>query len=851
MTGASNGQINDASAPFSTSGGGGIASINGDTTSAQLITGGTGISISTSSGDTVITATGGTGVTSLNSETGALTLTSTGSTITITEPTGSTINLEANGGSSVAFTAITSGTNTAAAMVVGSGASIAPSGSGAITATIAPAGTLTGTTLVSNVIASSLTSVGALSSGSLTTGFTAVNPAQGGTGQSSLTAHAVLLGEGTSAVGYATIGTAGNLLIDQGSGNDPIFEPMSGDATIVKTGALTFATVNSNTGSFGSSTSIPNFTVNGKGLITAAGGNAVIAPAGTLSGTTLNSTVVTSSLTTVGTIGTGVWQGTKIADAYGGTGADSSVATGVAQVNSGTWSWSTALANGTTATTQSAGDNSTKVATTAYVNSAVSSGDAFSSITSGTNTTAAMVVGSGATLGVSGSGTIAATSAPAGALTGTTLASNVVTSSITTLGTSASLPGSPTTTTQTALTNNTTIATTAYTDAAVATAVAGINPAVAVQAATTSAGNTSGLTYNNGISGVGATFTGTNNTALVIDGYTFTLTGQRLLVKNDTQSANPGAYNGIYYVTQIQTSITPPILTRALDYDQPSDINNTGAIPVINGTVNASTTWVETAQVVTVGTTPLVYAQFSYNPSSIVTNFSAGSTGLTPSSATSGAITLAGTLAITSGGTGQISAGAAFNALSPMTTGGDIIYGGVSGTGTRLANGSAGQVLQSNGTTLAPSWATISGTGTVTNVTFTGDGTILSSTPSSAVTTSGTLTAALANAGPGTVLGNITGTAASPTYTSVPVLGAASSMAGTLGLASSSQAGIITFKNLAAPSSYNFNLPTTAGTAGQVLTSQGGGSTSMTWGSGGGGVSLGLVYAISSGNLVM
>lgn len=41
---------------------------------------------------------------------------------------------------------------------------------------------------------------------------------------------------------------------------------------------------------------------------------------------------------------------------------------------------------------------------------------------------------------------------------------------------------------------------------------------------------------------------------------------------------------------------------------------------------------------------------------------------------------------------------------NPMTTGGDIIYGGASGTPTRLANGTAGQVLQSNGTTLAPSW---------------------------------------------------------------------------------------------------------------------------------------------------
>lgn len=62
------------------------------------------------------------------------------------------------------------------------------------------------------------------------------------------------------------------------------------------------------------------------------------------------------------------------------------------------------------------------------------------------------------------------------------------------------------------------------------------------------------------------------------------------------------------------------------------------------------------------------------------------------------------TLAIAHGGTGQTSKAPAFDALQPMSAPGDVIYGGASGTGTRLPKGGDGQVL-----TLAsglPSWAT-------------------------------------------------------------------------------------------------------------------------------------------------
>lgn len=85
------------------------------------------------------------------------------------------------------------------------------------------------------------------------------------------------------------------------------FPALTGDLTTTAGSlATTLATVNSNTGSFGSSTAIPTITYDGKGRATGVSTNAVIAPAGTLSGTTLASTVVNSSLTSAagGSFGT-------------------------------------------------------------------------------------------------------------------------------------------------------------------------------------------------------------------------------------------------------------------------------------------------------------------------------------------------------------------------------------------------------------------------------------------------------------------------------------------------------------------------------------------------------------------
>lgn len=84
---------------------------------------------------------------------------------------------------------------------------------------------------------------------------------------------------------------------------------------------------------------------------------------------------------------------------------------------------------------------------------------------------------------------------------------------------------------------------------------------------------------------------------------------------------------------------------------------------------------------------------------------------------TSGVVSHTSTIPLNEGGTGQTTKAAAFDALSPMTTSGDIIYGGASGTGTRLPKGTDGQVL-----TLAsgvPSWVSAAPTFSVASKTTT------------------------------------------------------------------------------------------------------------------------------------
>lgn len=116
-----------------------------------------------------------------------------------------------------------------------------------------------------------------------------------------------------------------------------------------------------------------------------------------------------------------------------------------------------------------------------------------------------------------------------------------------------------------------------------------------------------------------------------------------------------------------------------------------------------------------------------------VSSFTAGTTGLTPSTATTGAVTLAGTLITSNGGTGLTS-----------FTAGDLPYYSSGTALSKLGIGTNGYVLTSSGT--APQWTALSGVA-VTTISGGTTGLTPSSATAGAVTLAGTLN--VANGGTG------------------------------------------------------------------------------------------------------
>jgi hypothetical protein len=336
---------------------------------------------------------------------------------------------------------------------------------------------------------------------------------------------------------------------------------------------------------------------------------------------------------------------------------------------------------------------------------------------------------------------------------------------------------------------------------------AGLTFHAACNLATTAALPT--VTYSNGSSGVGATLTASANGALSVDSVTPSV-GNRILVKDQASALQ----NGVYTVTTVGDGSTPFLLTRATDMNTSgsgyNQINAGNYFLITAGTVNTNTSWVQTTALpITVGTTSLVFSQFSsgataytagaglslstnqflisntavtagnYGSASQVPTYSVNSRGqltaaantniaISGSQITSGTVAIAnggtgqsnqqaainalagavtsgsflrgngtnvsmstiqatdvptlnqnttgtaanvtGLVAIANGGTGQNAKAAAFNALSPITSTGDLIIGTGSNTSSRLAiSATAGYVLTSTGTTAT--WQAPSGAG--------------------------------------------------------------------------------------------------------------------------------------------
>lgn len=163
------------------------------------------------------------------------------------------------------------------------------------------------------------------------------------------------------------------------------------------------------------------------------------------------------------------------------------------------------------------------------------------------------------------------------------------------------------------------------------------------------AGSTSNLTaaYANGAAGVGATLTNSGAlAAFSIDG-TSPPINSRILVKD--QSSN--VQNGIYTLTTIGSGAVAWVLTRATDYDTPAEIQPGDLVVVQNGTVNATTSWIQLDTVTTIGTDPIQFTQFTANPSLFVKSLTGNSGGaITPSS---GNINIIGTGGVTVTGAGN------------------------------------------------------------------------------------------------------------------------------------------------------------------------------------------------------
>jgi hypothetical protein len=315
-----------------------------------------------------------------------------------------------------------------------------------------------------------------------------------------------------------------------------------------------------------------------------------------------------SSITTLGTITTGIWNGTDIAVTDGGTG--SSTASG-ARTNLG-------LVIGTDVQAfnagllQIAGLGDPNADRLMFWDDSASS-YAYLTLGTGLSITGTTINAAGAVTSVSANDTTLTISPTTGAvLAVVNQANNFAWTGASTYSASQTFNGAVSFTSTATFTNLPTSSATVTTSNQLVNKqyvdvfAQGLKYKGSVTAATTT--TLPANTYNNGASGVGATLTGNANGALSAqDGVTLTV-NQLLLVKNEAAPAN----NGIYTLTQVGTGGTPYILTRTTNFDQAAEILQGSFVSVLMGTVQGNTVWaMYSSDVTTVGTDPVSFSQLS------------------------------------------------------------------------------------------------------------------------------------------------------------------------------------------------------------------------------------------------
>lgn len=240
--------------------------------------------------------------------------------------------------------------------------------------------------------------------------------------------------------------------------------------------------------------------------------------------------------------------------------------------------------------------------------------------------------------------------------------------------------------------------------------------------------STAGITAFNNITGyTAAGATGTTSTNLVFStspslttpalaGETFSTTNNVTAGTNaQGQGALTSDYNVITTATANPSGVTLPTATqgrRVVIVNKGA--NSVNVYPATGGAIDALAANAAIALPVNgvmefnASSTTQWYSSFNSTVSSSgVASISFGTTGLTPNSATTGAVTVAGTLAVANGGSGQTTAQAAMNAFAGAVTSGQYLRG--NGTNVVMSAIQAADVPTLNQNT----------TGTAANVTGT------------------------------------------------------------------------------------------------------------------------------------